>query len=131
MANFRSPGVDEQMAGTLRFEDGLLAHFDCALTMERTEVYHLLGSNGHIRVQDAFLPGTDDAVIEQFDIEDNLTKVTVEGADEYKLMVEHFADCVLKDRPLRYTAEEAALNMRVIEALYKSARRDGAEVTVG
>ena len=131
MANLRSSGVDEQMAGTLRFEDGLLAHFDCALTMERTEVYHLLGSNGHIRVQDAFLPGTDDAVIEQFDIEDNLTKVTVEGADEYKLMVEHFADCVLKDRPLRYTAEEAALNMRVIEALYKSARRDGAEVAVG
>jgi predicted dehydrogenase len=131
MANFRSPGVDEQMAGTLRFEDGLLAHFDCALTMERTEVYHLLGSNGHIRVQDAFLPGTDDVVIEQFDIEDNLNRVTVRGADEYKLMVEHFADCVLKDRPLKYTAEEAALNMRVIEALHESARKDGAEVTVG
>lgn len=130
MANFRSPGVDAQMAGSLRFEDGLLAHFDCALTMERTEVYHLMGTEGHLRVQNAFLPGTDDAVIETFDLENNLTTVPVPGADEYRLMVEHFADCVLDGRPLRYDAEEAALNMRVIEALYESARKDGAEVRV-
>jgi xylose dehydrogenase (NAD/NADP) len=130
MANFRSPGVDGQLAGSLRFEDGLLAHFDCALTMERTEVYHLMGTEGHVRVQNAFLPGTDDALIEQFDMENNLTTLTVPGADEYRLMVEHFADCVLKDRPLRYTAEEAALNMSVIEALYESARNQGAVVAV-
>jgi len=131
LANFRSPGVDAQMAGSLRFEDGLLAHFDCALTMERTEVYHLMGTEGHLRVQNAFLPGNDDATIESFDLENNLTTLTVPGADEYRLMVEHFADCVLTDRPVRYGAEEAALNMRVIEALYESARKDGAEVRVG
>ena len=130
MANFHSLGVDAQMAGSLRFDDGLLAHFDCALTMERTDVYHILGSEGHLRVQNAFLPGTDDATIERFDLENNLTNLTLPGADQYQLMVEHFADCVLNDRPLRYTAEEAALNMRVIEALYESARKDGAEVKV-
>jgi predicted dehydrogenase len=130
MANFRSPGVDAQMAGSLRFDDGLLAHFDCALTMERTEVYHLMGTEGHLRVPNAFLPGTDEAVIERFDLENNLTTLPVPGADEYRLMVEHFADCVLNDRPVRFSAEEAALNMRVIEALYQSARKDGAEVMV-
>jgi len=130
MANFRTPGVDEQMAGTLRFEDGLLAHFDCALTMERTEAYQIQGTDGHLRIQNAFLPGTDEAVIEKFDAENELTKLTVEGADEYKLMVEHFARCVLNDRPLRYTAEEAALNMRVIEALYESAGKGGEVVAV-
>jgi len=125
MANFRTLGVDEQMAGTLRFADGLLAHFDCALTMERTEAYQIHGTDGHLRIQKAFLPGTEDAVIEQFNADDELTTLTVEGADEYQLMVEHFANCVLNDQPLRYTAEEAALNMRVIEALYESARRGG------
>lgn len=130
MANFRTPGVDEQMAGTLRFEDGLLAHFDCALTMERTEAYQIQGTDGHLRIQNAFLPGTDEAFIEKFDAENELTKLTVEGADEYQLMVEHFAWCVLNDRPLRYTAEEAALNMRVIEALYESAGRGGEVVAV-
>jgi len=125
MANFRDGGVDQQMAGTLRFENGLFAHFDCALTMERSQVIHLLGTEGHLRVMEAFLPGTEDVVIEQFDEEDNLTKIYVDGADEYQLMVEHFADCVLKDQPLRYSAEESALNMKVIEALYKSARNEG------
>jgi len=130
MANFRTPGVDEQMAGTLRFADGLLAHFDCALTMKRTEAYQIHGTEGHLRVQNAFLPGTEDAIIEQFNIENELTTHWVDGADEYRLMVEHFADCALNDLPLRYTAEEAALNMSVIEALYESARRDGEIVAV-
>jgi xylose dehydrogenase (NAD/NADP) len=130
MANYHSSGVDAQMAGSLRFDDGLLAHFDSAFTMERTQVYHILGTEGHLRVQNAFVPGTDDAVIEHFDPENNLTNLIVPGTDEYQLMVEHFADCVLNDRPVRYTAEEAALNMRVIEALYESARKDGAEVKV-
>lgn len=130
MANFRTPGVDQQMAGSLRFEDGLLAHFDCALTMERSEAYQIIGTDGHLRVQQAFLPGTEDAVIEEFDEENNLTSHTVEGADEYRLMVEHFADCALNDRPLRYSAEEAALNMKVIEALHESARREGEVVSV-
>jgi len=130
MANFRSSGVDEQMAGSLRFEDGLLAHFDCALTMERSEVYQLMGTEGHLRVPDAFLPGTEKVVIEHFDIENNLTNIEVGGGDEYKLMVEHFAHGVLNDQPLRYTAEEAALNMRVIQALYESARKEGEVVAV-
>jgi predicted dehydrogenase len=79
---------------------------------------------------DAFLPGPDDVVIEHFDLENNLTKIEVEGGDEYRLMVEHFAECVLNDTPLRYTADEAALNMKVIEALYESARKDGEVVAV-
>ncbi|NNM06679.1 MAG: Gfo/Idh/MocA family oxidoreductase [Gemmatimonadetes bacterium] len=130
MANFRDGGVDQQMAGSLRFEDGLLAHFDCALTMDRTEVYHLLGTDGHIRILDAFVPGTEDVVIERFDAEDNLTPISVPGGDEYRLMVEHFADAVLNDGPLRYSPEEAALNMKVIEALYESARNEGEVVAV-
>ncbi len=52
------------------------------------------------------------------------------GGDEHRLMVEHFADCVLNGRPLRYTAEAAARNMSVIAALYESARRGGTVVEV-
>jgi predicted dehydrogenase len=47
------------------------------------------------------------------------------GTDQYRFMVEHFADCVLNSKPLRYTAHEAAANVAVIEALYRSARNGG------
>lgn len=130
MANFRESGLDEQMAGSLRFADGLLAHFDCALTMERTEVYQVMGTDGHIRVMDAFVPGTEEVDIERFDVENNLTRLPVPGADQYRLMVEDFARSVLTDRPLRYSAEEAALNMAVVQALNESARGDGRVVAV-
>jgi len=129
-AHWHSSGVDKQMAGSLRFANGVLAHFDCALTMERTEVYQVLGTDGHLRIQKAFRPGSDEVEIEQFDAENNLTTLTLKGADEYRLMVEHFADCALNNLPLRYTASEAALNMKIIDALYESTRSEGAEVEV-
>ena len=55
---------------------------------------------------------------------------TVAGVDEYECMVEHFSDCVLNNKSPRYPALEAALNMRVIEALYASVQAGGKPVTI-
>ena len=123
-------GVDEQMAGTLRFSDGLLAQFDCALTMERCEAYEVAGTDAYLSVPNAFLPGKDDATIRENRGRGEEQAHTIEGADEYRLMVEHFSECVLNDRPPLYSPAEAALNMRVIEALYRSARTGGEVVSV-
>jgi hypothetical protein len=40
-------------------------------------------------------------------------------------MVEHFADGVLHNHPPRWSAADAALNLRTIEALLSSARAGG------
>jgi predicted dehydrogenase len=130
-ANWAASGVDAEMVGLLRFGDGAMAHFDCALTQERCESYEVQGEDGYLRVPAAFLPGTADAVIEEHRGRGARTDHVVPGADEYRLMVEHFADCILTGAPLRYPASEAALNMRTIEALYRSARVGGAAVAVG
>jgi xylose dehydrogenase (NAD/NADP) len=129
-ANWGETGVDAQMAGTLRFADGLLAQFECALNMERREFYQVAGAEGHIEVPAAFLPGTADTTIYQRHGRQGTTAHTVPGVDEYQLMVEHFADGVLRDRPPRYPATEAMANMRTIEALYRSARNGGRPETV-
>jgi predicted dehydrogenase len=124
-ADWAATGVDERMIGAMRFESGVLAQFDCALTLERRESYQAIGPDGHLRVDSAFLPGTADATIEEQRGRAGTTLHTVPGADEYRLMVEHFADCVLDGKPVRYPATEAAANLRVIEALYGSARNGG------
>jgi predicted dehydrogenase len=129
-ARWGASGVDEQLVGTLHFEKGLLAQFDCALTLERREEYHLAGTDAYLVVASAFLPGTGDTTILEHRGRGEIITHTVEGADEYQLMVEHFADCVLNNRPLRYDALEAARTMRVIEALYRSARLGGQPVAV-
>jgi predicted dehydrogenase len=124
-ASWASSGVDQQMAGTLRFESGVLAQFDCALTLERRELYHAAGPDGHLSVGSAFLPGEGEATIEEHHGRQGRSIHTIPGADEYRLMVEHFADSVLERREVRYPASEAAANLRAIEALYRSARNGG------
>jgi predicted dehydrogenase len=123
-------GVDARMVGSLRFPEGVYAQFDCALTMERREVYEVAGTDGWLEIPASFLPGTDSVVIREHRGRGHVVEHDVAGADEYQLMVEHFADCVLHDREPRYSAGEAARNMRTIEALYESARRGGEVVKV-
>jgi predicted dehydrogenase len=124
-AEWLESGVDAQMAGTLRFEGGLLAQFDCALTLERRESFQAVGPEGHLAVGSAFLPGTGETTIEVHHGRASRSLHTLPGADEYQLMVEHFADCALGGAQVRYPATEAAANLRAIEALYRSARNGG------
>jgi predicted dehydrogenase len=119
-----SSGVDAQMAGTLRFTNGLIAQFDCALTMARRESYTAVGTDGYFYAHSAFLPGKED--VELLEYRDRETiRHSFAGRDEYQVMVEHFSDCVIKGEQPRYSALEAGANMRVIEALYQSAHTDG------
>jgi predicted dehydrogenase len=123
-------GVDEELTGILRFPDGVVAHFDCALTLERRETVEVSGSEGTLVVPSAFLPGTSDVALQELRGRKGETTHAVSGADEYRLMVEHFAEAVQTGSPFRYEAEEAARNMAAIGALYRSARRGGAPVPV-
>jgi xylose dehydrogenase (NAD/NADP) len=125
VARWSASGVDEQMAGILQFAGGLLAQFDSALTMERREAYELAGTDGFLAVESAFLPGEDPVAIEEIHGRSQRRRHIVDGANEYQLMVEHFADCILHSQAPRYSAAEAAANMRVIRALYRSAKNGG------
>jgi len=123
-ANWGSTGVDDQMLAYLRFRNGLLAQFDCSLILSRREFYQLVGKEGTIDVPVAFLPDATEATIKLCKDGKEENHV-VPGVDEYRLMVEHFANCILNNIPPRYPPSEAAANMRVIDALYRSARKGG------
>ena len=129
-ARWTDRGVDEALTGILRFPRGIVAHFDCALTLERFEAFEVGGTDGWLRVESAFLPGTGDVPIEESRGGDGVEEHQIDGDDEYRLMVEHFADCILHDRQPRYGALEAAANMRTIRALYASARSGGVPMDV-
>jgi predicted dehydrogenase len=129
-ANWTERGVDGELTGALRFESGLVAHFDCALTLERREVLEVAGLDGALLVPSAFLPGRADAPLHELRGRAGESVETVAGADEYRLMVEHFGDAVLHGSPLRYGPDEAERNMRVMAALYRSARDGGRPVAV-
>lgn len=129
-AEWGESGVDLRMAGTLQFPGGVLASFDCALTLDRRESCEVAGTEGTLRMDPAFLPGKGDVGIEEIRGRSPEQVHVIPGVDQYRTMVEHVADGVLRGHELRYPPREAAANLRVIEALYRSAREGGRMVEV-
>ena len=123
-AVYHPAGVDLHMVGTLGFADETLAVFEASFISALQQTYTVVGSKGAIELpHNAFVPWENDAVYTQRkqDEEDGETHI-VKGADEYQLMVEHFADAVLKKTDLFYSPDDSIANMRVLDALSEAAR---------
>lgn len=127
-ARWHASGVDETIAGALRFPSGVTAQFDCSLSMVRRETFLAAGTDGSLELPRAFLPGTASTQIVLRRGYSDVEQRTIAGVDEYRLMVEHFADCVITHTSPLFDAREAALTLRTIEALYRSAADGGQPV---
>jgi predicted dehydrogenase len=127
-ASWSDRGVDTRLNGVMHFPNGVIAHFDCALDMERREFYDVGGTDSSITVESGFTPGKADAAIIEHRANREHVQHEIAGADQYRFMVEHFADCALNNRQVRYPAAEARANVAVIAALYESARNGGRPV---
>jgi predicted dehydrogenase len=123
-AVYHPGGVDMHMVGTLGFADTALATFEASFISALQQTYSIAGADGVIELpHNAFVPWENDAAffIRAQDEEEGQKQV-IPGADEYQLMVEHFADVVLGNTDLMYPLSESIGNMRVLDALAQAAR---------
>jgi predicted dehydrogenase len=123
-AVYHASGVDMHLVGSLRFAENGLATIEASFITSLQQTYSLLGSEGAIELpHDAFIPWEKEAAftVRGKDQEVGQKHVT-EGADEYQLMVEHFADAILAKEALALTPEESVRNMRVLDGLAEAAR---------
>jgi len=123
MANFGPASqVDETFAGLLRFPDHVIALIDCGFRSTFRQQVEIVGSAGKIEIGRPFNPRTDPTPL-LVTRGDETETIVVPGANQYQLMVEHFADCIQTGQPLRYPPEDGRNNMRVIEMLYQATQR--------
>ena len=122
-------GVDQTLVGSLRFPNGVVAQIACSLAAPRTETFEVVGREGRIHVSKAFLPGSEacDAWLERGDAAPE--RLTFEGVDQYRLMVEAFSDAV-RDATAPALGQDGAMNLRSIEGLYASAHAGGVSVPI-
>jgi xylose dehydrogenase (NAD/NADP) len=120
----RSPeGVDEEFRGLLDFGAGRSALILSSLSQPYRHHVRLLGTEGDITVPEAFVVRSDGVRVIRTDAAGNDEVHTAAGADEYRLEVEDFADCVRTGRaPQVVSHADTIANMRTIDALYESAR---------
>ena len=123
-AVYHSSGVDMHVVALLRFPQNGLATLEASFISSMQQTYSVVGSEGAIELpHDAFIPWEKDAVftVRGKDQEVGQKHVTP-GADEYQLMVEHFADAVLGKTELTLPPEESIRNMRVLDGLAEAAK---------
>ncbi|MBN1311399.1 MAG: Gfo/Idh/MocA family oxidoreductase [Anaerolineae bacterium] len=121
-AKWADSGVDMNLAGTLEFPSGALAHFGCGFDAVFNSSYEIRGDEGRILVETGFVAPPDGEQVIHIWQGDVHEKITIPGADHYQLMVEDFADALLDGRPPRYDPQDGVKNMRVLDRLYASAR---------
>ena len=123
--------VDLHLAAVLRFPGSGLATVEASFITALQQTYAVVGSSGAIDLpHNAFIPWEADAPFVQRGREDEHGRQhLVAGVDQYRLMVEHFADVVLGRRPPAFDIEDSLANMRVLDAV-ASAARSGATVTL-
>ncbi|KPJ77328.1 MAG: hypothetical protein AMJ54_08490 [Deltaproteobacteria bacterium SG8_13] len=117
-------GADVHFAGLLRFPDSGLATVEASFVSALQQTYSVIGSSGAVELpHDAFIPWDKDAAFTLRGAAEEHGKVhLVPGADEYRLMVEHFARAVLAEQPLDIEAAESVQNMAVLDALAQAAQ---------
>ena len=105
----------------LRFPDGRLAQFTSSFGAADVASYRVVGTKGDVRLDQAY----------QYVYPINLY-VTVKGKsrkqtfrkrDQFAPELEHFSDCILTDRTPEPSGTEGLADVRIIEALYRSAKR--------
>jgi predicted dehydrogenase len=122
----RDAGVDTELAGVLEYDDGRSARVASGFDTQLVQRYRIDATNGWIEVERAFDAPADEPVELTYDVDGRRGVETFGPVDQYRLQVEHFADCVADGtRPLT-DGTEAVANMQVIDALYESADRNGA-----
>ncbi|MGD2099777.1 MAG: Gfo/Idh/MocA family oxidoreductase [Desulfobacterales bacterium] len=117
-------GVDVHTVGSLGFGGNGLACFEVSFITALQQTFSIAGSEGVIELpHDAFVPWENEAIfyVRGRDQETG-QKHRVPGADEYRLMVEHFADAALGRAELRFAISDSIENMRVLDALAQAAR---------
>ncbi len=123
-AVYHPGGVDVHFAGTLKFAEGRLAVIEASFISALQQTYSVVGSEGALELpHDAFVPWEKDAHFIQRKVDEETGRQhLIPGADEYQLMVEHFADAVTGRAQLLYPAEDSVANMRTLDALAEAAR---------
>ena len=116
--------VDDQLVGIIDFGDELFAHFDCAFNQGYRQHCFLSGTDGYLSIPEVFNPGEKKSTTQVFRSGKPEKVYKYKGVNEYALIAQDFMRSIDGDDPA-YPIQDSVDNMRVIQALLKSARMNG------
>jgi glucose-fructose oxidoreductase len=118
-SNGRFKEVDETASALLRFPQDRLATFTSSFGVSDMSMYEVVGTKGSLRVEPAYeyVGGLRHRV----KINGKEQERTFPARDQFAPELVYFSDCILSNRQPEPNGMEGLLDVRVIEALYRSA----------
>ena len=115
--------VDLATHAVLDYGDGCFGMLDASLCLPPRQGMEIVGESGIITIPVPFTPGNYDMTV--FVTKNGkLTEQQFSGVDQYKLEVEHFAQCIRSKQDPALSLSETLENLTTIEAIYESAGLD-------
>jgi glucose-fructose oxidoreductase len=112
--------IDESTGALMRFENDRVAAFVTSFNAADVASYEVVGDKGQVRVDPAFEYA--EGLEYELTIDGKKTKKAIGKRDQFAPELLYFSDCVLHDRAPEPSGEEGMQDVRIIEALYESAR---------
>jgi len=112
--------IDESTAAVLRFGDDRVASFVTSFNAGDVGEYRVVGTKGQVHVDPAYEYAEGLSYV--LTIGDKTTRKRIGKRDQFAPQLLHFSDCILKDRTPEPSGEEGLQDVRIVEALYKSAK---------
>jgi predicted dehydrogenase len=114
-------GVDETTAAILRFGDGQVATFVTSFNASDVGAYRIVGTKGHLHADPAYEYA--EGLEYTLTVDGKTSKKTTGKHDQFGPELLYFSDCILNDREPEPSGEEGLQDVRIVEALYESARK--------
>ena len=112
--------IDETTASILRFGDERVATFVTSFNASDVASYRIVGTKGHLQADPAFEYA--EGLEYRLTIGGKKSRKKTPKRDQFAPELLYFSDCILNDREPEPSGEEGLQDVRIVEALYQSAK---------
>jgi predicted dehydrogenase len=111
--------IDESTGALLRFDGGRVAAFVTSFNAADVGSYRIVGTKGQLHVDPAYEYA--EGLAYTLTVNGKATRKRIGKRDQFAPELLYFSDCILKNREPEPSGEEGLQDVRIVQALYKSA----------
>jgi predicted dehydrogenase len=111
--------VPEMTSALMRFPEDRVAYFTSSFGAADRSVYEVVGTKGSLRMEPAY-DMTGDFKME-ITVGDRTTQKVFKSRDQFAAELVYFSDCLIKNKEPEPSGREGLADVRIIEAMLKSA----------
>jgi predicted dehydrogenase len=119
-------GVDLTTTAILKFPEGKVGVIDCSFTSALQQTFSVIGTSKSIELpHNTFIPWDESPYFTMRDQDEETgNRFHIPGDDQYRLMVEHFANVVIEGETPEISPQFSIQNMKVLDAIAQVALPD-------